>query len=654
MWDFGAGATPPNAFISIYDVTYLYSGPKNIKLIVIDNNNCTDTTTQEIDISNLPNVDFSFDSVCAGQPTTFTDNSTANENPIAIWEWIFSDNTSQNFNPITYTSSFEKTFSITNNYSGALEGVKLIVTDSIGCSKSYEQVNAIPIHPLPSSNFIFNIPCEGEDFIFDTEASVNQTVFNDYIYGYGNPVWTFDSNPNNSIPWFYQVLHTAETNHISGYNSLRCTSTHSETVEIKVMPKITFTPSFNPSDRCGEDVIYNFDATHDNVNTWSYVIDGNPPYNSTEDFIHEFGLPGIYNLTINIYNNNGCSNTNDENIHIFPKPLANFTTNVDEECEGSPIIFTDKSIIPNDPFYDNGSSYITEWQWGYGCGHNSNYIDFTPNNQHTYITINEQVTTYKPTLTVVTDNNCRSEYQLTGDITIHPSPTAILNVTPLPDPGLYLFDGSQSYVGNLSTDPAIPNDTIQISSNEYNFIFSTSEPNSLNEQEEKIDYQFSSFSAHQNGMLYDVMLDIIDKNSILGCRDDTIVKAIFVDYFKGLFVPNILAPNSSDQSESAIFLPKGKSIKKPKKDLDGNIVMHYYSLQIFDKFGNLLWVSNKLDEDGKPIEGWDGTNLKGIALPQGTYIWKIHAIFSDGSAWEGMEYNNSNTKVKQGAVYLIR
>jgi len=79
-----------------------------------------------------------------------------------------------------------------------------------------------------------------------------------------------------------------------------------------------------------------------------------------------------------------------------------------------------------------------------------------------------------------------------------------------------------------------------------------------------------------------------------------------------------------------------------------------YQLQIFDKFGNLLWETDKLDEDGKPLIGWNGTDLNGVALPQGTYIWKIYATFSDGSTWEGMEYKDSNTKVKEGAIYLIR
>ena len=133
---------------------------------------------------------------------------------------------------------------------------------------------------------------------------------------------------------------------------------------------------------------------------------------------------------------------------------------------------------------------------------------------------------------------------------------------------------------------------------------------------------------------------MLEVNPDLQCSSTAESIPVNVTYFKGLFLPNTLAPNSTS-GESAIFKPKGKSLKE-------------YHLQIFDKFGNLLWMSDKLDENGTPIDGWDGVDLKGNPLPQGTYIWKIHAIFSDGSTWEGMEYNNSNTTVKEGAVYLIR
>ena len=146
------------------------------------------------------------------------------------------------------------------------------------------------------------------------------------------------------------------------------------------------------------------------------------------------------------------------------------------------------------------------------------------------------------------------------------------------------------------------------------------------------------------GKVTDVLgkgLNILGKlNGLLNCKDSAVFTGLEVGYFKGLYVPNSFAPNTNS-GEAALFLPKGKSLKE-------------YRLQIFDKFGNLLWISEEIDFNGKPQQGWDGNNLNGIAMPQGTYIWKIDAIFSDDTVWEGMQYKDSNQKVKQGALYLIR
>ena len=68
----------------------------------------------------------------------------------------------------------------------------------------------------------------------------------------------------------------------------------------------------------------------------------------------------------------------------------------------------------------------------------------------------------------------------------------------------------------------------------------------------------------------------------------------------------------------------------------------------------LLQLHDKLDESGKPLEGWDGNDLSGSPIPQGTYIWKINAVFSDGTIWEGMKYDNEDYKIKEGVIYLIR
>ena len=109
----------------------------------------------------------------------------------------------------------------------------------------------------------------------------------------------------------------------------------------------------------------------------------------------------------------------------------------------------------------------------------------------------------------------------------------------------------------------------------------------------------------------------------------------FVDYFKGLYVPNALAPNGNS-GEPSYFLPKGKSLKA-------------YHLQIFDTWGNMVWETSAISvPDGKPIYAWLGNTLDNKPLPQGTYIWKIYARFTDGTVWPGI--NGETT----GPIYLIR
>ena len=155
--------------------------------------------------------------------------------------------------------------------------------------------------------------------------------------------------------------------------------------------------------------------------------------------------------------------------------------------------------------------------------------------------------------------------------------------------------------------------------------------------EVNINYQYSSNSNYQSEndpILYDVCLILIDENSQFQCADTFCIEPrLFVDYFKGLYVPSALAPNANS-GETSCFLPKGRSLTE-------------YNLQIFDTWGNLVWQTTKLDNTGKPEIGWDGTS-KGLPVPQGTYVWKIYAKFSDGNIWPGIDGKTT------GPIYLIR
>jgi hypothetical protein len=83
-------------------------------------------------------------------------------------------------------------------------------------------------------------------------------------------------------------------------------------------------------------------------------------------------------------------------------------------------------------------------------------------------------------------------------------------------------------------------------------------------------------------------------------------------------LPNALAPSSSDTS-LAWFIPKGKYIEKLK-------------IEIFSPWGERVWFTDKLDEEGSPTEHWDGTYNNQL-LPQGAFLVKVNAIFSSKPAF---------------------
>jgi hypothetical protein len=72
---------------------------------------------------------------------------------------------------------------------------------------------------------------------------------------------------------------------------------------------------------------------------------------------------------------------------------------------------------------------------------------------------------------------------------------------------------------------------------------------------------------------------------------------------------------------------------------------------VYDKWGNMLWQSTKLEE-GSPVEYWDGTH-EGELVPQGAYVWRIDAIFANGVIWDGME-NREGEFHETGTVTVIR
>lgn len=101
-----------------------------------------------------------------------------------------------------------------------------------------------------------------------------------------------------------------------------------------------------------------------------------------------------------------------------------------------------------------------------------------------------------------------------------------------------------------------------------------------------------------------------------------VVSVLELDEGMKVFVPNAFTPNGDGLND--IFLPVGDS-------LEGFLFF------VYDRQGRLVF------EAGKRGIGWNGTDLKGKALPQGVYIWELKN-----------ENTNGQVQEHSGKVTLIR
>lgn len=140
----------------------------------------------------------------------------------------------------------------------------------------------------------------------------------------------------------------------------------------------------------------------------------------------------------------------------------------------------------------------------------------------------------------------------------------------------------------------------------------------------------------ENGYLYGYNCPSLTVTNDYGCTNRA-TECIFVNVSSSLYVPTAFSPSNPAHGVRT-FQPKGFNLAACE-------------VSVFDKWGNLLWFSNDV-EDGMFVGSWDG-RYDGKMMKTDVYIWKMEATFLDGQAWDGFDDGNGK-KVKYGSVMLIR
>lgn len=413
LWSFGDGTTSTSA-----TPTHTFpAGLYDIQVIVTTQGGCTDTLfiSEGIRVSEKPQAGFFATplDVCAREPVQFTDTSFSN---ITSWFWQFGDgNTSTQMNPShSYTDTGY--FSIT------------LIVGSNGCFDTLRIPNYIHVKP-PIAIFEIQQTCTDK----------YTKVFVDRSIGADTWFWTFGDGTNSTVQNPTHVYAATGTYTVRLYvTNLQsgCDYTADQVVYV-ADERAQFTANI-PQLCKGTEATFTATSIQAQPLIVTYAWDfGDGTTGSGAVVSHTYSMSGIYTVTLNITDINGCTDTKIRYQYVkIYGPNAEFSTNMPGACLQSSVDFNDLSS-------SDGIHPITNWDWNWGDGNTS--INVVAPFAHTY----GPAGLYSVVLTVTDSYGCKDTMTKVNLITIS-APKAdftVLDSTSCP--------GSDISFTNISTGPAL-------------------------------------------------------------------------------------------------------------------------------------------------------------------------------------------------------
>ena len=240
------------------------------------------------------------------------------------------------------------------------------------------------------------------------------------LTGYtGNIQWQSSPNPGGpfvDIPGATTDVYTTgpittET-YFQAYVST-CTDEFSNIVNVQVFDIPT--ADFITADVClGEAMVFT-DQSTDNISVDSWAWDfGDGTTSTQQNPSHTFAAAGDYTVTLEVENPNGCPNTINAQVTVFPIPVASF--DFTEVCEDLLTDLNSTSTV-------DAPSAITGYQWDIN---DNGTIDYTSQNTtHDFNGFGN----YNVNLTVISDAGCTNS--VSNSIDVYPLPIVDFTVNPL-------------------------------------------------------------------------------------------------------------------------------------------------------------------------------------------------------------------------------
>lgn len=430
-WNFGAGGgfntLPPGP----KTFTYTTPGTYTVKLVAFlpVGGACSDTDQVVITILPSPVANFNHSPVkgCNSISNVVFNDASINA---ASWQWNFAN---------TFTSSLQSPPPQSYTVIG-MHTISLTVTGTNTCKST--KTATVQVFPKPVPAFAPLTTCVGAVTQFTNLSTSSATLpITSYTWNFGdgspasnsvNPVHTYTSANTYTVKLIAANAECRDSVLASLVANVKPTASFVATPTLGCPPlSVTFTnTTIN-----GTGYVWNFGTTP--TSTSSAV-------NPTFAFTNTTSANVTYTVSLFALNGFGCTDSVKKQITVFPKPLANYTANLNPGCSPAPVTFTNLTT--------GASSYT----WSFG----DNTVATGTNASHTYTNNGLLLQTFTANLYAANNNGCVDSVKKV--ITVFPKP--FFNFTMIPSSGCTPLTvnfppvlGAVSYTWNFGDSSPVSN-----------------------------------------------------------------------------------------------------------------------------------------------------------------------------------------------------
>ncbi|MBN1184248.1 MAG: VCBS repeat-containing protein, partial [Bacteroidales bacterium] len=239
-------------------------------------------------------TNFSFNDVCFGSPTTFTDLSVTTDTIIA-WKWLFDDGTASTEQNPTHLFQTADAFDVT-----------LWAYSESGDSSSRTQ--KVIVYPAPDASFSVDPVCIGDVSYFTNHSDTSTITVNSWLWDFGNSK-TSDVKDDE-----IQTYTASDTATLTIYATNGCWDTDTQSVIVAEIPKISIGLAAGYSNSfCKNDSTVLLVEGNENFD-FQWTLNGVDITGETDTFLIVKSVNGNYGIVVT---NSLANCTDEDNISIL-------------------------------------------------------------------------------------------------------------------------------------------------------------------------------------------------------------------------------------------------------------------------------------------------------------------------------------------------